>query len=94
MWQRKAPIAVNVADCYVLIIAANRFMRLALTGSCREERAPDRGRAGAWAALCQALFAANEFIYVNYVQLWRALLVQQADAVDDTGCTPCVSDHF
>jgi cytochrome c553 len=28
-------------------------------------RAPDRGRAGAWEALCQTLFAANEFVSVN-----------------------------
>src|SRR4029077_4721174 len=36
----------------------------------------------------------DDFVYVNYVQLWRTLLVEQADAVDDIGCTPGISVRF
>ena len=41
---------------------------------------------------CDNLF--YEFIYVNYIQLRRALLVDRADAIDNIGCTPGVFDHL
>src|SRR5579864_5855021 len=36
----------------------------------------------------------DDFVYVNYVELWGTLLVEQADAVDDIGCTPGISHRF